>query len=658
VNDSDGKAVPGAIAQVLPLRGPPRTVVAGAGGGLLVDSADVGMLFCFVLVRHPQQNLAALVLVAKDETAAARYIRRCARGHEHLLINKSTTVRELAPFLEKDGFTVVDTYAAEDRSAAALPDIWQQWQLGEPEPQTIWESFDTSPPASFTGKPLPAPTGRWAGVVGLSAASAPDATLYFVQHTHNISKILSCAQKLFVVAGIEKLARKPEEALFQARCTALFGLTAVLQDSLSNEAAAEGTGTGYGVLGTGDGLQGTGDGEQGTGEAVEKLFVPRLPEEVHVILLDAGRRPTLRTRNKKIMECISCRACRRGCMMGGLGTATPRDAALYGLARLPADTEKRGLYDCTLCEYCKSACPLEIPTNEYNLALRRKQAQKGRSPEVFKVQATGIMEDGNPLGEPAAGRGQYYPEARPVKGKVLLYLGCVASFQRQKIVEGAFKVLTAAGKDFTVLGDREVCCGYPLYVAGSRKFEEAARRNLEAIRATGAETLVTTCAGCNKTFRKIYPEHFDLGFEALHLVEYLDRLVSNGELSFKSELKLKAIYHDPCDLGRALGIYDAPRRLLASILGLQPLEFRFNRQSSRCCGAGGGAKGYDPKLSEEHAFQRMKEAADLGADVVTSACPACLANLQIVIPRLKRETGRVLRFMDLVEMASRAIEAK
>lgn len=577
------------------------------------------------------------VLVAKDETSAARYIRRCARGHEHLLINKSTTVRELAPYLEKDGFTVVDTYAAEDRSAAALPDIWQQWQLGEPEPQTIWESFGASAPASFSGKPLPSPTGRWAGVVGLSAASAPDGALYFVQHTHNISKILFSAQKLFVVAGIEKLARKADEALFQARCTALFGLPAVLQDSLPSEAAVEG---------------------QGTADDTERLFVPRLPEEVHVILLDAGRRPTLRTRNKKIMECISCKACRRGCMMGRLGTATPRDAALYGLAKLPAETEKRGLYDCTLCEYCKSACPLEIPTNEYNLALRRKQSQKGHPPDVFKLQAKGIMENGNPLGEPATGRGQYYPEARPAKGKVLLYLGCVASFQRQKIVEAAFKVLTAAGKDFTVLGDREVCCGYPLHVAGSKKFEEAARRNLEAIRATGAETLVTTCAGCNKTFRKIYPEHFDLGFEAMHLVEYLDRLVSNGELSFKSELKLKAIYHDPCDLGRALGIYDAPRRLLASIPGLQPLEFRFNRQSSRCCGAGGGAKGYDPKLSEEHAFQRMKEAADLGAEVVTSACPACLANLQIVIPRLKRETGRVLRFMDLVEMASRAIEAK
>jgi glycolate oxidase len=323
------------------------------------------------------------------------------------------------------------------------------------------------------------------------------------------------------------------------------------------------------------------------------------------------------------------------------------------------ETEKRGLYECTLCESCKNACPLEIPSDEYNLALRRKLALKGGLPEVFHVQTAGILERGNPFGEAPANRGQFYPGPRPVKGaSVLLYLGCVASFQRQKIVESAFKLLGAAGMEFSVLGDAEKCCGYPLYVAGSRKFEEAALRNIEAINASGAKTVVTTCAGCNKTLRKIYPEYFDCDFEVVHMVEYLSRRVSEGGLLFRGEQKLKAVYHDPCDLGRAMGIYEPPRELLANMPGIEPLEFRFNRQSSRCCGAGGGAKGYDNRLSEEHAFLRMKEAVDMGADVVTSACPACLANLQIVIPRVKKETGKALRFMDISEMAARALDPK
>jgi Fe-S oxidoreductase len=572
------------------------------------------------------------VLVARDEMSAATYIRKAARGHGHLLINKSATVREMAPALEKEGFSIVDTYDAEDRSGEAVLDIWARWQLGEPGPQTIWESFEPSIPTSFSGKPLPVPAGRWAGVVGLSAASARDGKMYFVQHTHNISKLLYSAKKLFVVGGIEKLAPKNEDAMFQARATALFGLSAVLEDALHQTPAAH------------------------VQDIPEMIFQPGIPEEVHVILLDAGRRSILRSKNKKIMECISCKACRRGCMMGRLGADSPRDAALLGLASSPAETEKRGLYECTMCESCKNACPLEIPTNEYNIALRKRMAQKGGLPQVFQAQAAGIMEKGNPFGEAPAGRGQFYPGPRPRKGApVLLYLGCVSSFQRQKIVDSAFRVLEASGTEFSVLGESEKCCGYPLHVSGSRKFKEAARLNIDAIRASGASTVVTTCAGCNKTLAKIYPEHFDLDFEVLHIVEYLSRKISEGRLQLPGEMRLRAIYHDPCDLGRAMGVYEPPRAVLAAIPGIEPLEFHFNRQASRCCGAGGGAKGYDGKLSEEHAFQRMKEAVDAGADVVTSACPACLANLQIVIPRVKKETGKALRFMDITEILARSL---
>jgi len=605
------------------------------------------------------------VLVARDERAAALHIRKSARGHKHLLINKSATVKELAPFLVKDGFEIVDTYDAEDKSGEAAPDIWRQWQLGEPEPGTIWESFDAVLPTSFTGKPLPAPTGRWAGVIGLSAASAKDGRMYFVQHTHNLSKILFSAKKLFIVAGIEKLAPKAEDALFQARSTALFGLSAVLEDALKIGEGEEGIGAAQSVREEGVARPVPGTPASSPVNRAEVVFTPHIPDDIQVILLDSGRRPLLRSKSKKIMQCISCKGCRRGCMMGRLGPDSPRDAALLGLAASPAETEKRGLYECTMCESCKSVCPLEIPSLEYNLALRRRLALKGGLPEVFHKQADGILGRGNPFGEAPSGRGQFYPAARPSKGApVLLYLGCVASFQRQKVVESAFRLLEASGTAFSVLGEKEVCCGYPLYVAGSRDFPEAARRNIDAIKATGAKTVVTTCAGCNKTLRKLYAEHFDLGFEVLHIVEYLSRAVKEGTLRFPGSLltapgsRLKAVYHDPCDLGRAMGVYEPPRELLAAIPGVEPLEFRFNRRSSRCCGAGGGAKGYDNKVSEEHAFRRMREAVDLGAEVVTSACPACLANLQIVIPRIKKETGKALRFMDLCEMAARALSPK
>jgi len=575
------------------------------------------------------------VYIADDEKDAAAYIRKASKGYKHALINRSATAGDLVPALEKEGLSVVDTYAAEERTEAGTESPFQ-WQLGEPVPQTIWESFEAPSKAPFMGRPLPVPDGKWAGVVGLSAASSKDGALYFVQHTHNLSKVLYCAPKLFVVGGVEKIVGNRDDALFQARCAALFGLPAILSDAAAR-----------------------GHSETLSCAAEDVLFAPDITGELHVVLIDGGRKDLMHSDNKRIMECIGCKSCRRGCMISKLGIGAPRDAALKGLSVGPAETERRGLFECTLCEFCKSACPLEIPTNEYNLALRRKLATKGGTPEVHRTQETNIFEKGNPFGDAPSFRGQFYPSVRPSKGApVLLYLGCVASFQRQKIVESAFKVLSAAGKEFSVLGDNERCCGYPLYVSGSKKFEDAAGSNLRSIKASGAKTVVTTCAGCNKTLSKIYPEYFDTDLEVVHIAEYLGRLATKGELKFPGELKLKAVYHDPCDLGRAMGVYEPPRDLLAAVPGLTLLEFGRNRQSSRCCGAGGGAKGYDAKLSEANALKKMLEAADLGTDVVTSACPACLANLQITIPKVKKETGRSLRFMDISEIAARAMEPK
>jgi len=573
------------------------------------------------------------VHIADDEKDAASYIRKASKGFKSALMNKSATVGELARALENEGFALVDTYAAEERSEA-VTEPPQPWQLSEPGSHTIWESFESPSMMPFTGRPLPVAEDKWAGIVGLSAASSKDGSLYFVQHTHNLSKVLYTAPKLFVVGGLEKLVGTKDEALFQARCVALFGLPAILNDAALKQSKE---------------LPGS--------PPEDVLFTPATPKEVHVVLIDGGRKGLLHSKNKKLMECIGCKACRRDCMISKLGIGAPRDAALKGLAVGPSEAEQRGLFECTLCEACKSACPLEIPTNEYNLGLRRNIATKGGMPAVHKTQEANIFDKGNPFGDAASFRGQFYPSARKSKGApLLLYLGCVASFQRQKIVESAFKVLDAAGKEFSVLGDDERCCGYPLYVAGSKRFEDAARANLAAIKASGAKTVITTCAGCNKTLSKIYPEYFDEELEVVHIAEYLGRLVSKGELTFPGEQKLKAIYHDPCDLGRAMGVYEPPRDVLAAIPGLQPLEFGRNRQASRCCGAGGGAKGYDSKLSESNALRKMLEAAAAGADVVTSACPACLANLQIVIPRVKKETGRTLRFMDIAEVAARALE--
>ena len=119
--------------------------------------------------------------------------------------------------------------------------------------------------------------------------------------------------------------------------------------------------------------------------------------------------------------------------------------------------------------------------------------------------------------------------------------------------------------------------------------------------------------------------------EVLHLSEYMEELLSEGRITFKRELPLKVTYHDPCHLGRESGIlggrqagvYDAPRRAIAAIPGVELIEMERTREKSWCCGAGGGLKSGDMNASSQVARPRVKEAEKTGAELLLSACPFC-----------------------------------
>jgi glycolate oxidase len=166
---------------------------------------------------------------------------------------------------------------------------------------------------------------------------------------------------------------------------------------------------------------------------------------------------------------------------------------------------------------------------------------------------------------------------------------------------------------------------------------------------------VTTCAGCYKTFKEIYPKHLSFNTPVLHAIEYLDQLIQDGKLKFKNGNPMKVAYHDPCDLGRHLNIFEPPRELLKKIPGITLLEFKNNRLLAKCCGGGGGMKAFNTELSGEIAYQRMLEALEVGADTVVSACPACKSNLQLAAARLRKEKKGRLKVMDITELVGEAI---
>lgn len=167
--------------------------------------------------------------------------------------------------------------------------------------------------------------------------------------------------------------------------------------------------------------------------------------------------------------------------------------------------------------------------------------------------------------------------------------------------------------------------------------------------------LVTTCAGCYKTFKELYPKRSDLNVEALHIVEYIEKLISEGKLKFQKPYSVKVVYHDPCDLGRHMNIYEPPRKILQAIPGIELLEFKENRNLAKCCGGGGGFKAYNNELSGEIAYHRALEAIDLGAEIIVSACPSCKSSFQQASARLRKEKKGRLKVLDLTELVGEAL---
>jgi glycolate oxidase len=268
-----------------------------------------------------------------------------------------------------------------------------------------------------------------------------------------------------------------------------------------------------------------------------------------------------------------------------------------------------------------------------------------------------ISKYGNPLNEPSENRTDVYPSTYVDKAAdTLLFFGCVSSYQDTQIVPNTMKILEKAGIDYATMGNEEHCCGYPAYLVGAPHFKDFMERNLERLSKFNPKTLVTTCAGCYRTFKGIYPQHADFNIEVLHAVEYFERLISEGKIHFRDGCSGKVAYHDPCDIGRHMEIYESPRTILKHIPGLELVEFKQNRNLANCCGGGGGMKGYDNELSSALAYKRITEALDVGADMVISACPACKSNLHVAAARLRKEKKARIKVMDITEIVAQGIE--
>ena len=238
--------------------------------------------------------------------------------------------------------------------------------------------------------------------------------------------------------------------------------------------------------------------------------------------------------------------------------------------------------------------------------------------------------------------------------EVLFWVGCAGSFDQraQKITKAFALILQTVGIKFAILGKEEMCTGDPVRRAGNEfMFQMMAYQNIQILNGYGIKKIVTTCPHCFNTLKNEYAE---LGgtYEVIHHASFLQQLIDEGRIQLKEggAFKGKKItYHDSCYLGRANGIYDAPRKVLEA-LDAELVEMKRCRSNGLCCGAGGAQMFKEEEKGTTRVnLERTNEALETGATVIAAACPFCNTMMTDGIKNKEKEdTVQVLDIAELI----------
>lgn len=355
-----------------------------------------------------------------------------------------------------------------------------------------------------------------------------------------------------------------------------------------------------------------------------------------------------------IKLCMQCGSCTASCPISTLGNLNIRRLIRYVQLNLyeREDVLAKHPWLCTLCSRCQSLCKkgLEIP--RMVMALRRVAVERRAAPPAVYEVSGAIEKSGSPYRSLTRSKGSWIGEAgtrASPDSKLLYWAGCTASFRAAEVARASVEALSKLGLGFKLLAD-EPCCGEPLIELGLiEEARQAASRAARAIEEAGVERVVTSCSGCYYAFTRLYPEVLGVrlaGVEVLHMSQLLDRYIK-APLKLREGLALT--YHDPCTLGRALGVYEEPRRVLSSIEGVKLVELPMNRREASCCGGGGGLWMLNYEVASKVAYRKLvEEVAPLGVQGLVTCCPMCYMNFSLAARR-----GRLpIRVYDISSIVS------
>jgi Fe-S oxidoreductase len=330
------------------------------------------------------------------------------------------------------------------------------------------------------------------------------------------------------------------------------------------------------------------------------------------------------------------------------------------------------IFSCTMCGNCSEQCQQEISNHHLDIyeALREECVNSGLSLPAHQIFHQNIDETHNPYGEAHDSRfdgidAKYFKS----QAEVYLFVGCTTAYRNKELLQDIIAILDHLGVDFTLSHD-EWCCGSPLFTTGQKQFARTvAEHNTDVIKQIGAKFVITACAGCYRSLKQQYPAKFGLLKsldhpssnknsplpQILHISQFLNQRIPKK--LFVESKPIRVTYHDPCHLGRHMGIFEEPREIIHKMKHVELVEMPRNRQNAWCCGAGAGVKSAYKDWAIEIAEQRIQEALDLQTDgkglisYIVSTCPFCDRNLGDAITSLRQKGKSGADSIELIDLA-------